>query len=80
MGIAFLSRKEKNSMIDPFAIFIIVSVIVMIISIVQIIRYALKRDFGSSFWIFVALFLIFLILDTLLIPVTRVVTPNPLPL
>lgn len=52
-----------------FEIYFIVSTIVIVTSLVQMTRLATKKEFNTKFWIYLTLFLIFLIVDLLIIPV-----------
>ena len=53
-------------------IYFIISIIVIVGSFVQVIRLAIKKEFNTMFWIYLTLFLIFLIIDLLIIPVSVV--------
>ena len=55
--------------IGIFEIYFIISIIVIVTSLVQVIRLAIKKEFNTKFWIYLTLFLIFLIIDLLVIPV-----------
>jgi hypothetical protein len=58
--------------IGIFEIYFIISIVVIVASLVQVIRLALKKEFNSKFWIYLTIFLIFLIIDLLITPVSVV--------
>jgi len=54
-------------------IYFIISIIVIVGSFVQVIRLSIKKEFNTMFWIYLSLFLIFLIIDLLIIPVRVII-------
>ena len=59
--------------IGIFEIYFIISIIVIVVSLVQVIRLAIKKEFNTWFWIYLTLFLLFAIIDLLVVPVSRVI-------
>lgn len=56
-----------------FEIYFIISIIIIVVSLVQMIRFAIKKEFKTQFWIYLMLFLVFTIIDLLIVPVRTVI-------
>jgi hypothetical protein len=65
-------KNRKVMAIAIFEMYFIVSIVVIVGSLVQVIRLAIKKEFSNRFWIYLTLFPIFLIIDLLILPVDRV--------